>query len=92
MIGLFLGSALGAFIAVYESTIIGCVAGMIIGALISPIVYHFIDFETAYLLVFITSLIGAILGEPVASFWHEAEYTDAKAEDNDDIKDDTEEN
>ena len=73
LVGLFLGSALGAFIAVYESTIIGCMIGMLIGACISPVIYHFIDFETAYLAVFISSLIGAILGEPVASFWHEAD-------------------
>ena len=76
LVGLFLGSALGAFIAVYESTIIGCLIGMIVGVLISPILYHFIDFETAYLAVFISSLIGAILGEPVASFWYEADDSD----------------
>ena len=74
LVGLFLGSALGAFIAVYESTIIGCMIGMLIGALISPVIYYFIDFETAYLAVSISSLIGAILGEPVASVWQEAEY------------------
>ena len=85
LVGLFLGSALGAFIAVYESTIIGCMIGMIIGALISPVIYYFIDFETAYLAIFISSLIGAILGEPVASFWHEADYSSSneKSEDQD---------
>ncbi len=85
LVGLFLGSALGAFIAVYESTIIGCMIGMIVGALISPVIYYFIDLETAYLAIFISSLIGAILGEPVASFWHEADYSNSneKQEDQD---------
>ncbi len=73
LVGLFLGSALGAFIAVYESTIIGCIVGMLIGFVIAPVIYYLIDFETAYLAVFISSLIGAILGEPVASFWEEAD-------------------
>lgn len=87
LLGLFLGSALGAFIAVYESTVIGCIIGMLIGALIAPILYHFIDFETAYLAVFISSLIGAILGEPVASFWHEADYSENKPEEEDELTD-----
>ncbi|MDN5278090.1 MAG: hypothetical protein PWR01_2055 [Clostridiales bacterium] len=73
LMGLFLGSALGAFISVYESTIIGCMAGMITGLAVSPLVYVFIDFETAYLVVFILALFGAIMGEPLAYFWREAE-------------------
>ncbi len=81
LIGLFLGSALGAFIAVYESSIIGCIIGMIIGVILAPLIYFFIDFETAYLAVFITSLMGAILGEPVASFWNEAEYSTEGSDD-----------
>lgn len=76
LLGLFLGSALGAFIAVYQSTIIGCIAGMLLGAIIAPVLYFYIDFETAYLAVFISALIGAILGEPVASFWQEADYSE----------------
>ncbi len=90
LVGLFLGSALGAFIAVYESTIIGCLIGMIVGVLISPVLYHFIDFETAYLAVFISSLIGAILGEPVASFWYEADDANdnEKSEDEEKNKED----
>ena len=72
LMGLFLGSALGAFISVYESTIIGCMAGMFTGLIVGPVVYYFIDFETAYLTVFIMSLLGAIMGEPLALFWREA--------------------
>ena len=72
LMGLFLGSALGAFISVYESTIIGCMAGMFTGILVAPLVFYFIDFETAYLVVFIMSLLGAIMGEPLALFWREA--------------------
>lgn len=87
LLGLFLGASLGAFIAVYESTVIGCIVGMLVGVLISPVLYHFIDFETAYLAVFISSLIGAILGEPIASFWHEADYSEDKSEIEDDFTD-----
>jgi uncharacterized membrane protein len=72
LMGLFLGSALGAFISVYESTIIGTLAGMIIGLFASPLVYYFIDFETAYLMIFIFALLGAFMGEPLAYFWREA--------------------
>ncbi|MDD2999328.1 MAG: hypothetical protein EOM80_00990 [Erysipelotrichia bacterium] len=73
LMGLFLGSAIGAFVSVYESTIVGCMTGMLFGMLVAPLVYYFIDFETAYLMVFILSLLGAILGEPMAIFWREAE-------------------
>ncbi len=73
LMGLFLGSALGAFISVYESTIIGCMAGMITGLAVSPLVYFFIDFETSYLMVFVLALFGAVMGEPMAYFWREAE-------------------
>jgi phosphotransferase system glucose/maltose/N-acetylglucosamine-specific IIC component len=73
LMGLFLGSALGAFISVYESTIIGCMAGMITGLAVSPLVYLYIDFETSYLVVFVLALFGAIMGEPLAYFWREAE-------------------
>lgn len=76
LMGLFLGSALGAFISVYESTIIGCVAGMLLGLAAGPLVYYIIDFETAYLVVFVMALLGAILGEPLAIFWQEAELPD----------------
>lgn len=72
LMGLFLGSALGAFISVYESTIIGCMAGMITGLVISPLIYFFIDLETAFLMVFVMSLFGAIMGEPIVYFWREA--------------------
>jgi hypothetical protein len=73
LMGLFLGSALGAFISVYEATIIGCMTGMITGMAVAPLVYYFIDFETSYLVVFILSLFGAVMGEPMAYFWREAE-------------------
>ena len=72
LMGLFLGSAIGAFLSVYESTIIGCMTGMIVGLLAAPVVYHFIDFETAYMLIFVLSLFGAFCGEPIAYFWREA--------------------
>jgi uncharacterized membrane protein len=79
LMGLFLGSALGAFISVYESTIIGCMAGMFTGILVAPLVFYFIDFETAYLVVFIMSLLGAIMGEPLALFWREAHEPDSES-------------
>lgn len=80
LMGLFLGSALGAFISVYESTIIGCMAGMFTGLLVGPLVFYFIDFETAYLVVFIMSLLGAIMGEPLALFWREAHESEQENE------------
>lgn len=73
LMGLFLGSALGAFISVHEATIVGCMAGMLTGLAFSPLVYFFIDFETAYLVIFVMSLFGAIMGEPLAYFWREAD-------------------
>ena len=73
LMGLFLGSALGAFISVYESTIVGCMAGMIVGMAVAPLIYLFIDFETSYLVVFVLALLGAIMGEPLAFFWREAD-------------------
>ena len=72
LMGLFLGSAIGAFLSVYESTIVGCVTGMIVGLCTAPIIYYFIDFETAYMFVFVMSLFGAFIGEPIAYFWREA--------------------
>ncbi len=80
LMGLFLGSALGAFISVYESTIIGCMAGMLVGLLVGPLVYYVIDFETAYLVVFVLALLGAIMGEPLALFWREAEMPESDQE------------
>ena len=74
LMGLFLGSAIGAFISVYEATIIGCMTGMIFGLLATPVVYHFIDFETAYMVIFVLSLFGAFCGEPIAYFWREANH------------------
>ncbi|MFZ5952328.1 MAG: hypothetical protein ACOYXC_16615 [Candidatus Rifleibacteriota bacterium] len=76
LMGLFLGSALGAFISVYEATIVGCMTGMIVGLAVSPLVYLFIDFETSYLMVFVLALFGAVMGEPMAYFWREAEGHD----------------
>jgi len=73
LLGLLLGSSLGAFIAVHESTLIGCLCGMLTGMIAAPFVYMIIDFETSYMVVFIFSLFGAFLGEPVAVFWREAE-------------------
>ena len=80
LMGLFLGSALGAFISVYESTIIGCMVGMLLGLAMAPLTYYVIDFETAYLVVFVMALLGAILGEPLAIFWHEAELPESDQE------------
>ncbi len=80
LMGLFLGSALGAFISVYESTILGCIIGMLAGLAASPLVYYFIDFETAYLVVFVLALLGAIMGEPLALFWREAELIEETQE------------
>ncbi len=76
LMGLFLGSALGAFIAVYESTVIGSMAGMLIGLLVGPMIFYFIDFETAYLTTFVLALLGAVMGEPMAAFWREADGTE----------------
>ncbi len=72
LMGFFLGSAFGTFIAVYESTIIGCITGMIIGLIASPLAYYFIDTETACLTVFTLSIFGAVMGEPISHFWLEA--------------------
>lgn len=88
LMGFFAGSAFGTFIAVYESTIIGCIAGMLVGLVVSPLTYYFIDLETTCLMVFVLSLLGAILGEPIAHFWREAI---AENPDNDDIEQDDEE-
>jgi hypothetical protein len=75
LLGLLLGSALGASIAVYESTVFGCVVGTIGGLILAPFVYAVLDFETAYMVVFVFSLFGAILGEPLAGFWQEADLS-----------------
>lgn len=72
LIGLLLGSALGACISVYETTVVGSVIGMLTGLLTAPFVYFVVDFETSYMVVFVFSLLGAFLGEPVAAFWKEA--------------------
>jgi uncharacterized membrane protein (DUF106 family) len=87
LMGLFLGSALGAFISVFESTIIGCITGMITGLAVFPLVYFFIDFETAYLVIFVLALFGAIMGEPLAYFWREAEEIEETDTDIEDLKD-----
>ncbi len=89
LMGLFLGSALGAFISVYESTIIGCMAGMITGLAVSPLVYFFIDFETSYLMVFVLALFGAVMGEPMAYFWREAEGLSEESEEAETVEPDT---
>ncbi|MBI3039629.1 hypothetical protein HYY75_11405 [bacterium] len=73
LVGLLLGSVLGTSLALHESTIIGCLFGMTCGLVISLFVCLMIDFETAYLVVFIFSLLGAILGEPFSYFWKESE-------------------
>jgi len=80
LMGLFLGSALGAFISVYESTIVGCMSGMLAGLVVAPLVYYFLDFETAYLVTFVLALLGAIMGEPLALFWREAELPENSQE------------
>jgi hypothetical protein len=74
LMGLFLGSALGAFISVYESTIVGSIIGMLLGVVSAPLVLYFVDLETACLLAFTMSLLGAIMGEPLASFWREGAH------------------
>lgn len=73
LVGLLAGSSLGAFIAVHESTLIGCLGGMLVGLIASPFVYMILDFETSYMVVFIFSLLGAVLGEPLAFFWRETD-------------------
>jgi hypothetical protein len=72
LVGLLLGSVLGVFLAVHENTILGCLVGMVIGLAGGLCAYYLIDFETAYMVVFLFSLLGAFLGEPLAYFWHEA--------------------
>jgi len=78
LVGLMLGSVLGVFLAVHEATIIGCLVGMLIGLALAVFTYLAIDFETAYMVVFLFSLLGAFLGEPFAYFWREADqpFTD----------------
>ena len=83
LVGLFIGSALGAFVAVHEATIVGTISGMLVGLLICPLVYYCVDFETAYLSVFVASLLGAVMGEPMSSFWREAEIFESSNYDND---------
>ena len=73
LMGLLLGSVLGVFLAVHEATIIGCLVGMLIGLGLGVLTYLAIDFETAYMVVFLFSLLGAFLGEPFAYFWREAD-------------------
>ena len=72
LMGFFAGSAFGTFISVYESTIVGCIAGMLVGLIISPLTCSLIDMETSCLMIFTLSLLGAIVGEPIAQFWREA--------------------
>lgn len=68
LIGLLAGSTLGALIALCDATIIGCVAGMVVGLILAIPTFLLLDFETAYLLVFILSLGGAIMGHPVSTW------------------------
>ena len=79
LVGLMLGSVLGAFLSVHESTIIGCVIGMLFGLAAAPFVFYVVDSETAFMVVFLFSLLGAFLGEPIAHFWREA-HSDSDAE------------
>ncbi|MBF0499559.1 MAG: hypothetical protein HQM09_05475 [Candidatus Riflebacteria bacterium] len=72
LVGLLLGSVLGVFLALQESTIVGSIVGMLIGICIGMFVYLVLDFETAYMVVFVCSLLGAFLGEPFAYFWKES--------------------
>lgn len=73
LLGLLLGSVLGAFLSVHESTIVGCVVGMLFGLVAAPFVFFVVDVETAFMVVFLFSLLGAFLGEPIAHFWREAQ-------------------
>ncbi|MFZ2959741.1 MAG: hypothetical protein WA705_22910 [Candidatus Ozemobacteraceae bacterium] len=72
LVGLLLGSVLGVFLALHESTVVGCIIGMLIGTCIAAFIYLILDFETAYMVVFVFSLLGAFLGEPFAYFWKES--------------------
>ncbi|MBF0544832.1 MAG: hypothetical protein HQM08_10380 [Candidatus Riflebacteria bacterium] len=72
LIGLFLGSVLGVFVAIQETTLYGCIVGMIFGLFFSLFSYFLIDFDTAYMTVFVFSLLGAFLGEPFAYFFRES--------------------
>ena len=87
LMGFFLGSAFGTFIAVYESTIIGCITGMVIGLIVSPLAYYFIDLETACLAIFTLSIFGAIMGEPIAHFWQEAVDTNLETDEDNEQED-----
>ncbi|HNV69387.1 MAG TPA: hypothetical protein PKO06_06785 [Candidatus Ozemobacteraceae bacterium] len=72
ILGLLLGSVFGVFIALHESSVVGSLIGMLAGMILGCFVYLLIDFETAYLTVFVLSLFGAFMGEPFAYFWREA--------------------
>ena len=82
LVGLLLGSVLGVFLALHENTIIGCMVGMVIGFVMGGFIYLLLDFDTAYMVVFVFSLLGAFLGEPFAYFWRES--VRAAADDEDD--------
>ena len=72
LVGLLLGSVLGVFLALHESTVVGSIIGMVIGLCLGAFIYLILDFETAYMVVFVFSLLGAFLGEPFAYFWKES--------------------
>lgn len=76
LVGLLLGSVLGVFLALHENTVIGCIMGMVIGLAMGGFIFLLLDFETAYMVVFVFSLLGAFLGEPLAYFWRESAQAD----------------
>ncbi len=67
LVGLLLGSTLGTMIALNDATIFGCLAGMLVGLVLGVPTFLIIDFETAYMVVFAASLLGAVMGQPMAS-------------------------
>ncbi|MBF0409146.1 MAG: hypothetical protein HQM10_17490 [Candidatus Riflebacteria bacterium] len=72
LLGLMIGSALGVFIAIQEATLYGCIFGMLSGLVFAVFTYLLVDFDTAYMTVFVFSLLGAFLGEPFSYFLKES--------------------
>lgn len=83
LVGLLLGSVLGLFLAIHDATLYGCLIGMVVGLIVGVFTYYLINFETAYMVVFLFSLFGAFLGEPFAYFWREADEPFSDSDDPD---------
>ena len=68
LFGLLLGGTLGTLIALNDATIVGCLLGMLAGLACAPLIFFAVDFETAYMVVFAYSLIGAVFGQPISEW------------------------